>query len=92
MTRLAPSGSVQDYVHMGEMSRAYLEVLGLVNLTDVTRETGRGYRTLMAYRDGSRNVTREAAQELVDYLQARSDKLAAAASALAAAVEEEGDG
>ena len=73
-----------------EMKDRYLEVLALLNMRDVAKETGRGYRTLQSYRLGERRITEAAVREMVKYLKERSDTLTAAADALASALEQEG--
>ena len=76
--------------HMGKRTEdRYLEALRLLNLSDLAKATGRGYRTLMAYRKGDRRITEAAARELVQYLLDRSNEFMAVADALAAALEEE---
>ena len=72
-----------------EMKDRYLEVLALLNMRDVAKETGRGYRTLQSYRLGERRITEAAVREMVKYLKERSDTLSAAADALASALEKE---
>ena len=72
------------------MAARYLEALQLVNLSDLARETGRGYRTLTSYRSGERRVTAAAAHELLMYLVRRATALTAAATTLRAALAEEG--
>lgn len=90
MKPLRSHRSVPDDGHMGKrVEDSYLGALRLLNLAELSRETGRGYRTLKSYRTGERRITEAAAKELVEYLRARSDKLSAAADALAAALEEE---
>lgn len=90
MIPLRTPPTVPDGGHMGKRTEdRYLEALRLLNLSDLARETGRGYRTLKAYRSGERRITEAAAKELVEYLQARSERFSAAAVALAAALEEE---
>lgn len=88
---MCPGEAVRNITHMGDELRGrYREALDLVNVSELARETGRALRTLQAYKYGERRVTDEAARELVDYLEARSRALAAAADSLAAAVSEEG--
>lgn len=72
----------------------YTKALSLLNLSDVSRETGRGYRTLKAYRGGDRRVTLDAARELIAYLRSRALLFNEAATKLEAAVarEEERNG
>jgi hypothetical protein len=71
----------------------YKRALALLNLSDVSRETGRGYRTLKAYRGGDRRVTHDAARELVAYLRGRGRMLNEAADKVEAALaKEEEDG
>lgn len=66
--------------------RALEESTGTV--ADVAEATGRGYRTLLAYRRGERSVTMEAAQELVSYLRDRNETLQEAAEALEEALQD----
>ena len=72
------------------MEARYLEALELVNLSDLARETGRGYRTLTSYRSGERRVTAAAAHELLTYLDGRARAVTTAAETLRAALAEEG--
>lgn len=82
----------RNKAHMGRLvERAYLKALDMLNVSEVSRETGRAVRTLQAYQLGERRITEAAAAELVEYLQVRSKKLAAAAAALAAALEKEAE-
>ena len=75
-------------MHMGRhVEGAYLDALDLLNISDLSRETGRALRTLQAYRMGERRVTEAAARELIQYLQARAEQFAAASAALEAALE-----
>ena len=67
----------------------YRDALDLLNLKEVSRETKRGWRTLMAYKRSERRVTDAAAQELIEYLQSQSSRFTAAADALAAVLEQE---
>ena len=67
----------------------YRKALGLLNVKEVSRETGRAWRTLMAYKRSERRVTESAARELLDHLRDRSQQLTAAADALEAALEQE---
>jgi hypothetical protein len=61
---------IQHYLHMPDDSREiYLEALKLLNLKDVARKTGRGYRTLHAYLRKEFNPPEAAMQELVQYLK-----------------------
>ncbi len=83
------------YVHINlymktQLTQSYLRALKLVNLSHLSKESGRAYRTLQAYRMGDRRVTEEAAQELAEYLKRRTDSLSAAADRLKAALPEEG--
>lgn len=73
----------------------YLEALELVNLSDLARATGRGYRTLTAYRKGEFNPSEAAMKETLQYLRARAEELTQAADELEAALtqnKEEEDG
>lgn len=74
------------------MEERYREALRILNRAEVARATGRGRSTLDAYAFGTRRVTAEAAQELVEYLRARSSTLSIAADAIEAALQEEDDG
>ena len=69
---------------------SYLGALGLLNLKDLARESGRGYRTLHSYRLGERRISEAAVREMLEYIRERSEKLTAAANALEAALEQEG--
>lgn len=90
MRSLLSIQDVHSIMHMGnKVEDRYLEALRLLNLSDLAQTTGRGYRTLMAYRSGERRITEAAAKELVEYLRERSERFSAAASALAAALEKE---
>ena len=90
MSPLRLPAVVHNDLHMGKQTEdLYLEALRLLNLTDLAEATGRGYRTLMAYRMGERRITEAAAKELVKYLRDQSEKFSVAADALAAALEEE---
>lgn len=71
----------------------YRKALEHLNVKEVSRETGRAWRTLMAYKRSERRVTTSAARELVQFLRRQSSRFTAAADALVAALkEEEGDG
>ena len=91
MALLASPETVPIIRHMGsdQIRDRYLEALDLVSLADLSRESGRAYRTLTSYRLGERRVTEAAAQELAVYLRSRSESLMAAAAALEAALEKE---
>ena len=90
MKPLPSPPEVPNSGHMGkEMEDRYLEALRLLNLSELARVTGRGYRTLKAYRIGERRITEAAVKELVEYLRDQSKEFTAAADALAAALEEE---
>ena len=81
---------VHDVVHMGRhVKSAYRKALKLLNLSEVSRQTGRALRTLQSYRRGERTVTEGAARELVGYLRKRAAEMEAAAAALEAALEKE---
>ena len=67
----------------------YRNALELLNVKAVSRETGRGWRTLMAYKRSERRVTAAAVRELVGYLRSQSSRFMAAAAALEAALEKE---
>ena len=73
-----------------DLERWYREALSGLNLAEVARETDRGHRTLHAYMRGERTVTKEAVEQLIEYLRAKSDTFTAAADRMAAALEEEG--
>ena len=91
MTPLALSTNVQYIVHMStDLARRYRETLTSLNLVEVSRETGRGLRTLHSYLRRERRVTDPAVRELIEYLRAKSDTFTAAADRMAAALEEEG--
>lgn len=68
----------------------YLGTLRLLNLREVSRETGRGYRTLHSYLRGERGVPREAAHELLAFLRSQASTLTRAADAMEAALTKEG--
>ncbi len=72
-----------------DLERWYREALSGLNLAEVARETDRGHRTLHAYMRGERNVTKEAVEQLIVYLRAKSDTFMAAANKMAVALEEE---
>ena len=74
-----------------QMEDAYLAALDRLNVRRVADVTGRGLRTLHAYRRGERRITGDAARELVQYLRAMSSDLTKAADALEAALPEEVD-
>jgi len=91
MTPLATSQSVQYIVHMSiDLAEGYRETLTTLNLAEVSRETGRGLRTLHSYLRRERRVTDAAVRELIEYLRAKSDTFTAAADKMAAALEKEG--
>ena len=94
MTALHLSTSEHTNMLMGKKTEdRYRTALELLNLKEVSRQTGRGWRTLMGYKRSERRVTEPAARELIDYLRHRSTRLTAAADALEAALEqEEADG
>ena len=73
-----------------DLERRYREALKGLNYAEVSRETGRGLRTLHAYMNGDRRVTDPAVRELIAYLRSKSDTFTAAADKMAAALEEEG--
>ena len=78
------------YVHINmymsnQLTQSYLKALELVNLSHLSKESGRAYRTLQAYRMGDRRVTEQAAQELAGYLRERSQDFVDAADTLDAA-------
>ena len=78
-------------LHMNKhLTQSYLRALELVNLSHLSKETGRAYRTLQAYRMGERRVTEKAAEELATYLRARSREFVLAADDLEAAVPKGG--
>jgi len=74
-----------------QMKDAYLRALHPLNVRRVADATGRGLRTLHAYRRGERRITADAAGELVEYLRAISSDLTKAADALEAAIMQEVD-
>ena len=91
MTPLAPSMKVQYIMHMStDLAEWYREILTSLNLVEVSRETGRGLRTLHSYLRRERRVTDPAVRELIKYLRAKSDTFTAAADRMEAALEEEG--
>ena len=61
---------MQHYLHMADDSKdLYLEALKLLNLKDLSRKTGRGYRTLHAYLREEFNPPESAMRELIEYLK-----------------------
>ena len=68
------------------MEDAYLRALARLNVRRVADNTGRGLRTLHAYRRGERRITEAAARELLEFLRAKSSDLTKAADALEAAL------
>ena len=90
MTALATPMNVQYIVHMStDLAQWYRETLRSLNLVEVSRETGRGLRTLHSYLRQERRVTDPAVRELIEYLRAKSVTFTAAADKMAAALEEE---
>ena len=73
------------------MEDAYLTALDRLNVRRFADVTGRGLRTLHAYRRGERRITEDAARELLEYLRAMSSDLTKAADALEAALLKEAD-
>ncbi len=73
-----------------DLERQYREALRDLNYVAVSRETGRGLRTLHSYLRRERRVTDPAVRELIDYLRTKSDTFTAAADKMAAALEKEG--
>ena len=63
----------------------YRKALELLNVKEVSRETGRAWRTLMAYKRQERRVTTSPARELIQFLRSQSSRFTAAADALAPA-------
>ena len=91
MTPLALPVPVQYIVHMStDLAQWYRETLTTLNLVEVSRETGRGLRTLHSYLRQERRVTDPAVRELIEYLRTKSDTFTAAADRMAAALEKEG--
>ena len=70
---------------------AYLQALARLNLSDVSRETGRAYRTLQAYRRGELQPSAAAVSELIAYLRAQTKSSTHAADKLTAAQRREGE-
>ena len=70
-----------------DLERRYREALKGLNYAEVSRETGRGLRTLHAYMNGDRRVTDPAVRELIEYFRARSATFTTAADQLEAALE-----
>ena len=92
MTTLARPLNVRYIPHMGrDLEREYREALRDLNYVAVSRETGRGLRTLQSYMSGERRVTKPAAEELVAYLRSRSSTFLAAADRVEAALKKEGE-
>lgn len=78
--------------HMGnDLEGRYQAALELVNVAELARQTGRAHRTVQSYQYGERQISPEAARELVEYLQHRAQALTVAADRLAAALPEEED-
>ena len=73
-----------------QLTQTYLRALELVNLSHLSKESGRAYRTLQAYRMGDRRVTERAVQELAGYLRERSQDFVQAADSLVAALPKGG--
>ncbi len=91
MTPLDLPVCVQYIVHMStDLAEWYRETLTSLNLVEVSRETGRGLRTLHSYLRRERRVTDPAVRELIKYLRAKSDTFTAAADRMEAALEKEG--
>jgi secreted protein with Ig-like and vWFA domain len=81
---------VHIYRYMAKaVEDSYLAALELVMLSDLSRSTGRAYRTLQAYRKGDRRVTPAAARELIVYLRSQAQAFTAAAEQVEAAITEE---
>ena len=72
-----------------DLERRYREALKGLNYAEVSRETGRGLRTLHAYMNGYRRITEPAARELIDYLRAKSETFTTAANRVEAALKKE---
>ena len=70
-----------------DLERRYREALRGLNYAEVSRETGRGLRTLHAYMNGDRRVTDPAVRELIGYLRVRSATFTTAADQMEAALE-----
>ena len=80
---------VQYYMYMSkDQAERYREALNSLNLADVSRATGRHYRTLHSYLRGERRITDVAVTELIKYLRARSAEFTAAADQLAEAFDQ----
>ncbi len=91
MTTLALPVDEQYIVLMSnDLAQWYRETLHSLNLAEVSRETGRGLRTLHGYLRRERRVTDPAVRELIEYLRTKSASFTAAADKMAAALEEEG--
>ena len=73
------------------MEDTYLRGLARLNIRRVADDTGRGLRTLHAYRRGERRITEATARELLEYLRAMSSDLTGAADALEAALRKEAE-
>jgi len=74
------------------MEDAYLAAIEPLNVRRVADATGRGLRTLHAYRRGERRITEDAARDLLEYLRALSSDVTKATDALEAALLEVDDG
>lgn len=61
---------MQQYMHMADDPKdLYLEALKLLNLKDLARKSGRGYRTLHAYLRKEFNPPESAMRELIEYVR-----------------------
>ncbi len=90
MTTLALPVYEQYIVLMSsDLAQWYRETLHSLNLVEVSRETGRGLRTLHSYLRQERRVTDPAVRELIKYLRSKSESFTAAADRMAAALEEQ---
>ena len=79
------------FMHMRTPTEdTYLKALARLNISRVADDTGRGLRTLQAYRRGERRITKAAARELLAYLRTMSSDLTDAADALEAALRKGG--
>ncbi|MFC1660904.1 hypothetical protein ACFL3S_05545 [Gemmatimonadota bacterium] len=76
---------------MSRLAGRYKEALDLLNLSELSRETGRALRTLQAYRREEWEPSEAAVTELIGFLRDKSRTWADVADKLAALQEEERD-
>ena len=78
---------------MTNLRSVFRRALGLVlpSLAEVAQGMDRSVRTLQAYREGTRRVTPEVAQQFARWLRRRAQRLDKAADDLERAAREEGN-